>query len=157
MIGIGMGAVGPGAAAAAAGAAGIGALGGLGGPGIDPPRASDLNFRGRGMGADLMLSVIPAFGMANLAAAAFGRGLGSQAIGDPSGAGPGPGGPPDASTLKTVDSVLTSPRKVAVAPPEPETPVNPDLKRKRTGRQQTILSTGLLDEAPVLKATLLGQ
>ena len=83
-------------------------------------------------------------------------GLASQAQGDPGGGYSGTGGgPTDFLARPTmVQKALTAPIPQAPA----KTPVipAPAAKRKRVGRQETILTSGLSD-TPTFKPTLLGQ
>ena len=170
MLGGVVGAVGPvGAAAGAVGAGiGVGAGGFYGGwasasqaypdpvvnQGQNPGGYSPLEGALYGFGFGSALGPVP-----GLLGAVIGA-MGSQAQGDPSGGGPSGGGPaapapaPVSQTMKAIEQVIASP---PVAQPAAK-PMLDDRKRKRIGRQETILTKrSALSEAPTSRPTLLGQ
>ncbi len=88
-----------------------------------------------------------------------GKGLtfGDIVQGDPGGRGPGFGGPAGSTLVQKQVAQALAPAPPA-APLEPAPVVPPATeRRKRVGRQETILTKGVLGEASVLKPTLLGQ
>ena len=96
-----------------------------------------------------------------LATTGKGQTFGDLAQGDPSGTGPtgGPGGvvSPGSTTLRAITQALAPP-PAPVAPPPVAPPLADDRKRKRVGRQETILtSRSALSDAPTFRPTLLGQ
>ena len=167
MLGGTLGAIGPvGAAAGAVGAGlGVGAGGFYGGwesLAVDPdPIVSQSINRGtqnqRGFMDALAWGMFPLNLMQGVLALGD-TSIGQIAQGDPSGTGPagGPGGvvSPGSTTLRAITRAIAQP----AAAPFTVKPLADDTKRKRVGRQETILtSRSALSDAPTLKPTLLGQ
>ena len=170
MLGGTLGAIGPvGAAAGAVGAGlGVGAGGFYGGwesLAVDPdPIVSQSINRGtqnqRGFMDALAWGMFPLNLMQGVLALGD-TSIGQIAQGDPSGTGPagGPGGvvSPGSTTLRAITQALAPP-PAPVAPPPVAPPLADDRKRKRVGRQETILtSRSALSDAPTFRPTLLGQ
>ncbi|OEU68404.1 MAG: hypothetical protein BBJ57_02245 [Desulfobacterales bacterium PC51MH44] len=135
------------------------ALGGGGGwfsSQISPQTVLDFVFPGLGQTMNA-LGMLDARGNAPIPG--FGRGVSGSSGGPGVGGGPEVGGwssPVIGSTF--AQRGLTTPFRAAapVKPPVPEPKPAFDPKKKRTGRQETILTSGLSD-APTFKPTLLGQ
>ena len=104
-----------------------------------------------------VLNLIPPTAMVQaLLYGGTGRGLGDIAQGGPAPApGGGPADPaPVSQTMKAIEQVIAPP---PVAQPAAK-PMLDDRKRKRIGRQETILTKrSALSEAPTSRPTLLGQ
>ena len=166
MIGIGMaGPIGASLAGAVGAGIGIGAGGFYGGwdqaSRADPIVNQSIN-RGtesqRGF-MDVLLGVIPPTALAQaILYGGTGETFGSIAQGDPSG-----GGPMGGTGLENVAPVSRTAKAIQAVVNPPTPPVQPralsdDRKRKRFGRQETILtSRSALSDAPTVRPTLLGQ
>ena len=88
-----------------------------------------------------------------------GQTFGDLAQGDPAGGRGDIGGPdmPVSQTSRAITQAVAPPAPVA-PPPPPAAPLADDRKRKRIGRQETILtSRSALSDAPTFRPTLLGQ
>jgi len=153
---------------------GIGGMGGFGGLGIGNPGSygGDNGFGSDGSGStrgfdrqsqrsfiNTFLSFTPAAIANAILYGGTGETFGSIAQGDPSGTPPS-GGPgfdytaPVSQTSRAITQEIAPP----VAPPPVAPPLADDRKRKRVGRQETILtSRSALSDAPTVRPTLLGQ
>ena len=109
---------------------------------------------------DTILNLTPVALMNAILYGGTGETFGSIAQGDPSGTPPS-GGPgldytaPVSQTSRDITQAVAPPAPVT---PPPAAPLADDRKRKRIGRQETILtSRSALSDAPTFRPTLLGQ
>jgi len=133
----------------------VGSPGGTGGANI----GQNVSDQGQRNFMNTVLNMIPPTALVQgLMYAGTGQGFGDIAQGDPSGTGPtgGPGGvvSPGSTTSRAITRAIAQP----AAAPLTVTPLADDTKRKRVGRQETILtSRSALSDAPTFRPTLLGQ